>query len=59
MNKNPSLAAQRAYQREWRKKNRDKVREYNERYWLKRAKQLKLTEGEQEVTKCASDQRAH
>lgn len=26
-----------AYRREWAKANRDKVREYNERYWDKRA----------------------
>lgn len=34
-------ATRRDYQREWRRKNRDKVRAINERYWLKRAeKQL-------------------
>lgn len=27
------------YQNEWRKKNRDKVRQYNERYWEKKAEQ--------------------
>lgn len=31
--------AQRQYNREWRKANRDKVREYNERYWMKKAAQ--------------------
>lgn len=25
--------ARRAYQREWRRKNRDKVKEYNAKYW--------------------------
>ena len=29
--------AQRAYYREWRKKNPDKVREKNRRYWEKKA----------------------
>ncbi len=29
--------AQAAYHREWRRKNPDKVREINRRYWLKRA----------------------
>ncbi len=28
--------ARRAYRREWQKKNPDKVRAYNERYWNKR-----------------------
>ena len=28
---------QREYLREWRKRNPDKVREYNERYWRRRA----------------------
>lgn len=29
--------AQRAYMREWRRKNKDKVRESNRRYWMRRA----------------------
>ena len=40
MNKEFSDAAreaQRAYYREWRKKNPDKVREKNRRYWEKKA----------------------
>ena len=28
---------QREYLRLWRKKNRDKIKEYNERYWRRRA----------------------
>lgn len=28
---------QNAYQREWRGRNKDKVREYNRRYWTKKA----------------------
>mgnify|MGYP003571275871 CR=1 FL=1 len=28
--------ARNAYQREWRRKNKEKVREINERYWQKR-----------------------
>lgn len=31
--------------KEWRDKNKDKVRAINQRYWLKKAKQL-LEEGE-------------
>ena len=29
-------AAQRAYKREWRAKNKDKVKASNDRYWLKK-----------------------
>lgn len=31
-----ALARRREYIRNWRAKNRDKVREYNLRYWVKR-----------------------
>lgn len=30
----------RAYQREWRAKNKDKVKKYNREYWQKKAEQL-------------------
>ena len=33
-------AALNAYQREWRKKNKDKEREYRARHWEKKAQQL-------------------
>ena len=33
-------AAQRAYKKEWRRKNPDKVKASNERYWLKKAAQI-------------------
>jgi hypothetical protein len=36
--------AQRAYKAEWRKKNKDKIRATNERYWLKKAATLANTE---------------
>ena len=29
--------ARQAYRREWQRKNRDKVKAYNERYWEKKA----------------------
>ena len=32
--------ARRAYYRAWRTANRDKIREYNERYWQRKAEQL-------------------
>lgn len=31
-----AIALRREYLRNWRAKNRDKVREYNARYWAKR-----------------------
>lgn len=33
-----------AYYREWRRKNPDKVRENNRRYWEKRTQKLQATE---------------
>lgn len=35
---------QRAYKREWRKKNPDKIKAANERYWLKKAAEVKERE---------------
>ena len=42
MEGNESVAAElrREYQREWRKKNKDKVAKYNREYWIKKAKEL-------------------
>jgi len=34
---NAAVLARREYQREWRKKNKQRVREYNLEYWKKRA----------------------
>jgi len=34
-------AAQAAYKRAWRKKNKDKVKAQNQRYWEKKAAQMK------------------
>ena len=42
-----ALEARRAYQREWRRKNRDKVKAWNERYWQKKADQ-QAVQGESE-----------
>lgn len=40
-----STEIRRKYYAEWRAKNRDKVREYNARYWAKRAeREAKATE---------------
>ncbi len=32
-----AIEVRRAYQREWRSKNKDKVKEYNANYWSKKA----------------------
>ena len=38
--------ARRAYLREWRAKNKDRIRDYNARYWAKRAKRANKEGGE-------------
>ena len=35
-----AIEARRAYQREWRLKNKDKVKENNRRFWLKKAGEM-------------------
>ncbi|MCL2565604.1 MAG: phosphatase [Defluviitaleaceae bacterium] len=35
------ITARREYQREWRRKNKLRVAEYNREYWLKRAEKKK------------------
>lgn len=32
-----AIKARRAYQRQWRAANKDKVKEHNRRFWLKKA----------------------
>ena len=32
-----AMQKRRDYQNEWRRKHKEKVREYNKKYWLKRA----------------------
>jgi hypothetical protein len=34
-------AARREYMREWRRKNRDKLKEKADRYWLRKAQEMK------------------
>lgn len=44
MNKELSEEAKvlkRKYHREWQRKNKDKVKEYNERYWERKAEELR------------------
>ena len=47
MNEN-AREAQRVYMREWRRRNPDKVREINQRYWMRRAERMKAKKGESE-----------
>lgn len=39
-------AARAAYYRKWRKKNPEKQKEYNRRYWEKKARELAAAESE-------------
>lgn len=41
MNTEEAKAAQREYMREWRRKNKDKVRSYNMAYWQRIAERAK------------------
>lgn len=57
MNNNTSTElirqAQREYLRQWRAKNKDKVRKANERYWLKKAQtMLEQQKGGAEINRC-------
>lgn len=46
---NAAAEARRAYQREWRKKNRDKVRAIQARYWEKKSREAQAAGQEQEA----------
>ena len=37
-------AARSAYQKAWRKKNQDKIREYAAKYWEKKAREMEAAE---------------
>lgn len=41
-----AIEARRAYQRQWRAANKDKVKEHNRRFWLKKAAEQR--EGERQ-----------
>ena len=47
VSENEIKAAAAAYQRAWRAKNREKVREINKRYWAKKAAQSLAAQEEQ------------
>lgn len=42
---------QREYFRNWRANNRDKIKEYNSRYWKKRAEKLNSTKNTNKIFK--------
>ena len=35
-----AIEARKLYQKKWREKNRDRVRQYNENFWLRKAEEL-------------------
>ena len=45
---NKAAAARRKYMKEWRKRNRDRVKAYNERYWNRKAEEAEADTEEQE-----------
>lgn len=44
---NAAAEARRDYFREWRRKNSDKVKQYNQNYWRKRAEKHLAVEAEE------------
>ncbi len=42
-----AVAARRAYQRKWRAENSDKVRLYNDRFWIKQAEKMSESQREE------------
>lgn len=49
-----ALEARRAYQREWRRKNKDKVKAQQERYWKRKAGQ-EAVQGDSEGQEAADN----
>lgn len=45
----------REYYRQWRAKNKDRVREYNARYWAKRAERSTQAQNESEAKQSNAD----
>ncbi|MDL2287287.1 hypothetical protein LJB90_01825 [Eubacteriales bacterium OttesenSCG-928-G02] len=48
-------AAQRAYKKEWRKNNPEKVKEHARKYWLKKAEEMNLIPDFDSVTKSRAE----
>lgn len=47
--KRAAVEARRAYQREWRAKNRDKIKASEERYWAKKAAEMNVGNAEKQA----------
>lgn len=45
---NPAVMARRAYSKEWRQKNKDRVRQYNKRFWERKAQELMQAQAERQ-----------
>ena len=43
---NAAIDARRAYQREWRARNKDKVRQHNTNYWVRKVEKMKVQQKE-------------
>lgn len=50
-----AAAARRAYKREWARKNRDKIREYQDRYWTRKAEQAAAEQADDQRSEPADD----
>ena len=50
MNEEAKKAA-REYMRKWRRENKDKVKQYNERYWAKKAREANGQDEQREGSK--------
>lgn len=44
-------AARRVYNREWQRRNKEKVKRYQERYWIKKARILESGENDERENK--------
>ena len=47
--------ARQEYRREWQRKNKDRVKEYNERYWEKKAAAMKAAKSQQPPEPAAAE----
>ena len=43
-----AIEARRAYKRQWAQQHPDKIREYAERHWTKKAEQMKKNQAEED-----------
>lgn len=52
---NAGTQNRREYYRQWRANNKDRIREYNARYWAKRAERSAQSQNESEVNQKNAD----